>query len=77
LRGEKIGGWNLPEGTVVGVTFIPKTKVRVAQLRLDMNKFRKVKDTHVGGVTYYINDKDSITYEVQQGRMDQSRMNHP
>lgn len=67
---EKKGGWNLPKDTVVEVTFTPKKKRSVAKLKLDMNRYRRVVNTHTGGVTYYISDRDSITYEVQRGKVD-------
>jgi hypothetical protein len=43
---------------------------KVPELKLDRKKFRKVIDTHTVGITYYINDQDGITYEIQQGRVD-------
>jgi len=68
---KKIGGWNLPKDTVTTVTFTPTKKVKIGELHLDRSKFRKiVGGGDVGGVTYYTSDKDSITYEVQQGRVD-------
>ena len=67
---EKKGGWNLPKNTVVAVTFTPKKKKSLAELKLDKKSFRKVVDKHVIGVTYYVNAKDNITYEVQKGKVD-------
>jgi hypothetical protein len=69
-RPERRGGWNVPENTVVLVSFTPKIKKRIEVLKLDLRKFRKVVDTHVMGVVYYINDEEGITYSVQAGKVD-------
>ena len=69
-RPERRGGWNVPENVVVTVSFSPKHKKRIGSFRLDLKKFRKVIDQHVGGVIYYINDDEGITYEVQSGKVD-------
>lgn len=69
-RPERRGGWNVPENVVVSMSFSPKHKRRIASLKLDPKKFRKEIGQHVGGVTYYINDEEGITYEVQSGKVD-------
>lgn len=69
-RPERKGGWNVPENVVVSVSFSPKNKLRIARLKLDPKKFRKVIDQHVIGIIYYINDEEGITYQVQAGRVD-------
>ena len=67
---DRKGGWNVPEGTVVSMRFVPKSKKRFASLKLDLSKFRKVVGKHVARVTYYTNEEDGITYEVQGNRVD-------
>jgi hypothetical protein len=69
-RKERRGGWNVPEGVVISFSFSAKNKQREADLKLNQKKFRRVIDPHTGGVTYYINDRDGITYEIQQGQVD-------
>jgi len=69
-RPDRKGGWNVPKDIVVSLSFSPKEKKRISTLKLSPKKFRKVVDDHVGGVLYYINDKEGITYEVQRGRID-------
>ncbi len=68
-RPDRRGGWNVAENLVVSLHFHPKVKQRWSDLKLDRNKFRKVVDTHVGGVIYYINDNDGIVYEIQRGKV--------
>lgn len=67
---ERAGGWNVPKDVVVQMSFSPKLKKRVSDLKLDQKKFRKVIDEHVGGVVYYINDDLGLMYEVQRGKVD-------
>jgi hypothetical protein len=52
------------------VSFTPKHKTRIATLKLDPKKFRKIVDDHVIGVLYYVNDEEGITYQVQSGIID-------
>ena len=69
-RKERQGGWNVPEGVVISFSFSAKNKQRETDLKLNRRKFRRVIDTHTGGITYYINERDGITYEIQQGQVD-------
>jgi hypothetical protein len=69
-RPDRKGGWNVPENVVVSFSFSPRLKKRVADLKLDPKRFRRVIDQHVIGITYYINDEDGITYEIQEGKVD-------
>jgi hypothetical protein len=69
-KAERKGGWNVPRDVVIMVSFTPKHKTRIATLKLDPKKFRKVVDDHVIGVLYYVNDEEGITYQVQSGRVD-------
>lgn len=69
-RKERRGGWNVPEGVVISFSFSAKNRPRETDLKLNRKKFRRVIDTHTGGITYYINDVEGITYEIQQGRLD-------
>ena len=67
---ERKGGWNVAEGTVVLVRFVPKSKKRFASLKLDLSKFRRVVGGDVVGIVNYTNEAEGITYEVQRGRVD-------
>jgi len=63
-------GWNVRENVVVSLSFSPRHKKRVGDLRIDPKKFRKTVDQHVIGIIYYINKEDGITYEVQDGKVE-------
>src|SRR5882672_2687108 len=39
-RPERKGGWNVPEDVVIRVSFSPKHKKKIADLKLDLKKFR-------------------------------------
>jgi hypothetical protein len=69
-RIERKGGWNVPRDVVIMVSFTPKHRIRIATLKLDPKKFRRVVDDHVIGIYYYINDAEGITYQVQSGKVD-------
>lgn len=69
-RKERPGGWNVGEGVVISFSFSAKAKQRETDLKLNRKKFRRVIDTHTGGITYYINAVDGIMYEIQQGKVD-------
>lgn len=69
-RPERKGGWNVPRDVVIRVNFTPKHRRRIADLKLDPKKFRKVIDDHVIGVLYYVDDEEGTTYQVQSGRID-------
>lgn len=36
-----VGKWNVPIGTVISVNIVPKEKIRLADMHLDLSKFRK------------------------------------
>jgi len=64
-RPERKGGWNVARDVVIMVNFSPKLRRRIADLKLDSKKFRKVIDDHVIGALYYVNDEEGVTYAVQ------------
>lgn len=68
-KAERKGGWNVPKDVVIMVNFTPKYRTRIADLKLDPKKFRKIADDHVIGTLYYVNDEDGITYAVQSGKV--------
>ena len=67
---ERKSGWNVPRDVVVMVHFTPKHRTRIADLKLDPQKFRRIVDEHVIGALYYVNDEEGITYAVQRGKID-------
>ena len=69
-RKERRGGWNVPEGVVVSLSFSPKNKQKERDLKLNRKRFRRVVDSHTRRHIYYINDRDGIMYQIQQGLVD-------
>lgn len=45
---EKGEEWNVPSGTVTMITVYPQTKVMLSDLKIDLNRFQKFLDPHVG-----------------------------
>ena len=68
-RPERKGGWNVPKDVVVTLHFTPERTMRIADLKLDPKKFRKIVDDHVIGSMYFVNDEDGITYAVQSRKV--------
>lgn len=66
-RKDRKGGWNIPEDVVISFSFSPIDKPHVSALKLNRSRFRRVVDTHTGGIIYYVNEKDGVMYEVQRG----------
>ena len=69
-RPDRKGGWNLAGNVVVSVAFYPAVKPRFSELKVNRKKLRKVRDRHVRGIVYYINDDEDVVYEIQGGRVD-------
>ena len=68
-RKDRKGGWNVRDGVVISFSFAAINKPPEADLKLNRKRFRRVVDTHTPSVSYYINDKDGIMYEIQRGRV--------
>ena len=61
------GAWNVPRDTVVRIVVTPKTRMWLSALKLDPQKYKKVKDPEVETRTRYQNEEEGITYEVFEG----------
>ena len=65
LCGVARGGWNVPSGTVIAVSVIPKpNQLKFTDLKLDESKFKKQADWEVGNVFHYVNEGEGVTYQV-------------
>lgn len=53
-------GWDVPLDTVLLINVIPRTGVRLAELKIDLTKYQKTEDTHLPGRSYYTNDEEGI-----------------
>lgn len=59
--------YDVPPYTVLRIRVSSGHKPRFSDLKIDLKKFRKVDDSELPDVLYYINDEDGVTYEVQGG----------
>jgi hypothetical protein len=57
-------GWNAPRGTVIHISVQPNTKPKFADLKLDESKYEKRPDPEVLDYTYFTNDEEGISIEV-------------
>lgn len=62
----KSEGWNVPRDTVVSITFYPKGKMPVSDLRLNRTKYEKVGDAHADLVVYYFSKEDAVRISARQ-----------
>ena len=59
--------WDVPRDTVVRIVVTPKTRLRLAALRLDARKFQKSADPEVPTHALYTDKEAGLTYEVYEG----------
>jgi hypothetical protein len=57
-------GWNVPPGTVISISVYPNTKPKFADLKLDESKHDKARDPEVLFLTYYTNEEEGTSIEV-------------
>jgi hypothetical protein len=57
-------GWNVPRGKVIRISVEPNVKPKFADLKLDESKYEKVRDPEVRYLTYYTNEEQGISIEV-------------
>lgn len=57
--------WNVPRGTVIGIIAYPQTRLILADLKIDLNRFEKFINSHVvGGRVSYSNKEEGIGIEA-------------
>jgi hypothetical protein len=49
--------WNVPPGTVIGITIYPQTKLLLSDLQIDLNGFEKFINPHNPDSVYYNNEE--------------------
>lgn len=52
--------WNVPRGTVIGITVYPQTRLMLADLKIDLNRFEKFVNPYVGDRISYSNKEEGI-----------------
>lgn len=59
--------WNVPRDTVTQVSIVPKQRLRLADLQLDLSRYERIQDPAVQVHTYYANREEGIRYDVLEG----------
>jgi len=60
------GDWNIPEWTVIEITYLPDNPPQLASLNLDLRKFREVHASpHVPDMISYVNDEEGVDYTLE------------
>jgi hypothetical protein len=62
---EKGHEWNVPPGTVLSITISQKIKPKLSELQIDLTKFKKEANPHVGDIVYYVNKEEGIGIETR------------
>ena len=62
--GKPSNGWNVPRGTVISISVEPTVKPKLTDLKLDESKYDKARDPEVLFLTYYTNEEEGISIEV-------------
>jgi hypothetical protein len=57
-------GWNVPEDTVIGISVYLKGMPMPGDLGIDLSKFKKLDDPHVGGITYHSPPSGEVTIQT-------------
>lgn len=64
-------GWNVPSGTVLSITFYPKTKPLLIDLGVDLGKYEKEETPYPSNYVFYSNKEEGITITVTpDGKVD-------
>jgi hypothetical protein len=59
--------WQVPRGTVVGMTVSPKRESLFSDLHLDKSNYKVTDGGPVPGYTYYTDEKEGVQFEVTRG----------
>jgi hypothetical protein len=61
--------WQVPRGTVVGITLSPKAELRFSDLHIEESNYKITDGGHVPGYTYYTDEKEGVKFEVTRGKV--------
>lgn len=67
---KEVNGWNVPEWTVISVSFTPKERISPKKLNITFNGFEKEEIGDNVGAVAYRNDQLGIYYEVYKGKIE-------
>jgi hypothetical protein len=59
-------GWNVDKDTVVSIVVSPKEPVMFTDLKIDKNKYRQTRDSHINSRMLYANQGEGITLTVDE-----------
>jgi hypothetical protein len=60
--------WNVPRDTVIRISVTPMSDVKFADLKIDLTKYKKLDDYHVGTIKHYIAENEGLEYEVDENK---------
>jgi hypothetical protein len=65
-KGRCANGWDVPLDTVIDIAVTFKQPRRLADLKLDLNRYERNRDPHVTSHVYYVNRDEGVSYVVYE-----------
>jgi hypothetical protein len=66
-RGSCLSGWNVPSDTVLRISVTFKQSPKLSDLKIDLDKYVRIRDPFVTTHVFYTNKEKGIRYEVFEG----------
>lgn len=66
----KVYGWNVPEWTVIDVSFTPKKRINPKKLNINFDEFKKEEVWDVPGSFEYLNNELGIYANIYKGKLE-------
>ncbi len=67
---ENVYGWNVPEWTVIDVSFTPKKRINPKKLNINLDEFEKEEVWDVPGSFEYLNNELGIYANIYKGKLE-------
>lgn len=59
--------WDVPPGTVIGISIVPQNDLRFSDLKLDLSKFNRTEHAPVREHSVYRSEEEGVSYVVYEG----------
>ena len=66
-RGSCLSGWNVPSDTVLRISVTFKQSSKLSNLKIDLDKYVRIRDPFVTTHVFYTNREEGVRYEVYEG----------
>ena len=66
-RSSCLSGWNVPSDTVLRISVTFKHSPKLSNLKIDLDKYVRIRDPIVTTHVFYTNREEGVRYEVYEG----------